>query len=180
MTTTLVHLMRCDHADCDAQAPKASGESYVQDRPDGWTDLIHTHACPDHGPAVAGHAAKITSQTRGRGVSEKTTWFLACSCGWRPTPNYQTYNATRLRQAHLAHVRAETSTDVEADAAQVAKGLHRDDLARAVAERLRASEDLGHTETYANHDTNVVDGRLAGVIDAVIAELRHRGAVAGL
>lgn len=108
MTTTLIRVMHCDFAGCTAQVPNDSN-GYVKDRPDGWTDLIYTHGCPEHGQAVAAHQATITSDTRGRGSREKTTWFLACACGWRPTPPYQAYSADSLKKQHLAHVHRETT-----------------------------------------------------------------------
>ncbi|GAA0493908.1 hypothetical protein Ade02nite_20970 [Paractinoplanes deccanensis] len=109
MTTTLITVMNCDFPTCEAQAPKNSGGKWMLHRPDGWTDAIQTHGCPEHGDLIAAHQAKITSGTRGRGAREKTTWYLTCSCEWRPTPNWQTYNADWLRKAHLAHVHEQTA-----------------------------------------------------------------------
>jgi hypothetical protein len=101
MTSTTVRLLHCDFAGCGRTCP--------DDQADGWTNAIYTHGCPDHGAAIAAHKAKLDDQTRGRGRNEKTTWYLTCACGWYPTPNFQTYNATRLKAAHLTHVREETA-----------------------------------------------------------------------
>lgn len=108
MTTSTIRFMHCDFAGCDAQAPnEASG--YIADRPDGWTDAIYTHGCPEHGEPIAAHQAKTTSDTRGRGSREKTTWYLTCTCGWRPTPFYQTHSSRQLQEQHLKHVAAVTA-----------------------------------------------------------------------
>ncbi len=103
MTTSTIRFMHCDHAGCDAQAPNEAN-GYVADRLDGWTDAVYTHGCPAHGETIAAHKATVTSETRGRGYKEKTTWYLRCACGWSPSPNFQSYNTDRLRSAHLAHV----------------------------------------------------------------------------
>lgn len=107
MTTSTIRLMHCDFAGCDAQDPAEGG--YVADRADGWVDAIYTHGCPEHGDEILAHAAKLTSDTRGRGRSEKTTWFLSCSCGWKPAQPWQTHSTDYLRRAHLAHVREQTA-----------------------------------------------------------------------
>ena len=104
MTTTLTRVMHCDHPGCDAQA--VAGPRWVAEREDGWADCVHTHGCPEHGEAIRAHWAKVTSQTRGRGRSEKTTWFLECACGWRPSPGWQTHSATGLHEQHKRHVAA--------------------------------------------------------------------------
>lgn len=100
MTTTVVRLLHCDHASCDRTIP--------EDQAAGWGNAIYTHGCPDHAEVIAAHQAKVTSRTRGRGSSEKDTWFLVCACGWSPRPNFQVHNATRLKVAHLAHLAALT------------------------------------------------------------------------
>ena len=115
MSTTTLRFMNCDFAGCAAQTPKPFSEGYVANRADGWTDAIHTHGCPEHGEAIAAHQANVTSQTRGRGSREKTTWFLTCVCGWRPTPHHQTHTARWLHDQHLRHVKSLTAT---ADAEQ--------------------------------------------------------------
>lgn len=111
MSTSTIRFMHCDFAECTAQAPLPFGEGYVADRQDGWTNAIYTHGCPEHGEAIAAHQADITSQTRGRGSREKTTWFLTCACGWKPTPHYQTHTSRWLQERHLAHVKAATRAD---------------------------------------------------------------------
>lgn len=110
MTTSTAHFLHCDAAGCDAQAPYDDyNKLYVKHRPDGWANAIYTHGCPRHGDVILAHAATITSQTRGRGRSEKTTWFLTCACGWRSAQPWQTYNSDYLQKAHLAHVQRETA-----------------------------------------------------------------------
>jgi hypothetical protein len=96
----MVRIAHCDHAGCTAEAicPKNGGT------PDGWTNGANAHGCPAHAEAIAAHGANITSQTRGRGSQEKTTWFLTCACRWSPTPHYATYSSTWLREQHLKHV----------------------------------------------------------------------------
>lgn len=106
MSTSTIRFMHCDFPGCTAQTPHPSSAPYVPVRSDGWTNAIHTHGCPDHGEVVATHTAKVTSQTRGRGRSEKTTWYLTCLCGWRPSPNWQTYNYDWLTRAHIKHLAA--------------------------------------------------------------------------
>jgi len=100
MSTTTIRVMHCNHARCTANAtcPEPFGT------PNGWTDAGNTHGCPDHGETIAAHKANVISQTRGRGSREKTTWYLACACGWKPTPFYETYSAAWLRKQHVAHV----------------------------------------------------------------------------
>ena len=109
MSTSTIRFMNCDFAGCTAQAPRPFGDGYVAERPDGWTDAIYTHGCPEHGPAIAAHKANIASQTRGRGSREKTTWFLTCSCGWKPTPHYQTHSSSWLQERHVKHVATVTA-----------------------------------------------------------------------
>ncbi|GIM88765.1 hypothetical protein [Paractinoplanes toevensis] len=113
MTTSTIRFMNCDFAGCTAQAPKPHGEGYIADRPDGWTDAIYTHGCPDHGNAIAAHKASVTSETRGRGSREKTTWYLRCECGWRPNPNYQSHSTDWLKKEHLKHLAAATKTEAK-------------------------------------------------------------------
>lgn len=96
MTSPIVYLLSCDHAGCEQTAPK--------DEAAAWTDAIFTHGCPDHGVPIKAHQATVTPQTRGRGRTEKTTWYLACACNWAPTPAFQVHSAARLKLAHLAHV----------------------------------------------------------------------------
>jgi hypothetical protein len=105
VTTSTIRFMHCDHARCAAQAacPEPFGT------PDGWTRAGNTDACPAHGDAIEAHKANITSQTRGRGSREKTTWYLTCACGWHPTPHYATHSASWLRAQHIEHVRQATS-----------------------------------------------------------------------
>lgn len=109
MTNTTLRFMNCDYAGCTAQQPHPLSERYMADRPDGWTDAIYTHGCPEHGEAITAHRATITSQTRGRGSREKTTWFLTCACGWRPSPNYQTHSSSWLQKRHIQHVQHATA-----------------------------------------------------------------------
>jgi hypothetical protein len=108
VTTSKIDFMHCDFARCTAQTPYDSRALHIPVRADGWTNAICTHGCPEHGEAIRAHQASITSQTRGRGRSEKTTWFLACACGWRPAQPWQTHSTDYLRQAHLDHVRTIT------------------------------------------------------------------------
>lgn len=97
--------MHCDYAGCTAQAtrPEPFGT------PDGWTNAGNTDGCPDHGEPITTHKANITSQTRGRGYREKTTWYLTCACGWKSTPYYATHSSTWLRKQHLGHVKRATA-----------------------------------------------------------------------
>lgn len=105
MTTSIVRILHCDFPDCDARIEDdLHNKLYVQDRPDGWTNAIHTHGCPDHGEVIAAHKADVTSRTSGRGSREKTTWYLACACGWSPTPNRATHSAAGLKDQHVKHV----------------------------------------------------------------------------
>lgn len=107
MSTSMIRFMHCDHAGCTAQAPYSPSGS----TPDGWTNAANTHGCPDHGDAIAAHKANIASQTRGRGSSEKTTWYLTCACGWHPTPHYAAHSSTWLRERHVKHVATVTAED---------------------------------------------------------------------
>lgn len=103
MTTEDITIWHCDANNCTASAPADTT---------GWTNAIHTHGCPAHGQLITAHKAKITSDTRGRGYREKTTWYLTCACGWTPRPSWATHTYRRLEDQHLAHVQqATTETD---------------------------------------------------------------------
>lgn len=106
MSTSTIRVMHCDHAGCTAQATCDGWNT-----PDGWTNAANTHGCPDHGDAIKAHNANITSQTRGRGSREKTTWYLTCACRWSPTPHYETYSSRWLREQHVKHVARVTADD---------------------------------------------------------------------
>jgi hypothetical protein len=107
MTTSTISVMHCDFAGCIAQAPDES-RGYVADRPDGWTDAIYTHGCPDHGGAIAAHKATKTSRENGQGRRRATYWYLTCACGWTPDRSAK-WNSEGLHAAHLAHVAAVTA-----------------------------------------------------------------------
>lgn len=92
----------CDYADCNASAPEKA---------EGWHSEIYTHGCPEHFLDVHVHRAQLTSDTRGRGAREKTTWYLHCACGWHPTPYYTPHTYDWLRKQHLAHVKAATAKE---------------------------------------------------------------------
>lgn len=96
MTTELITMWRCDHPVCSAVAVEGA---------EGWTDAIYTHGCPSHGSLIEAHKAKVTSDTRGRGAREKTTWYLTCACGWMPKPYFATHSYRGLATQHVAHVR---------------------------------------------------------------------------
>jgi hypothetical protein len=100
VTVKLLTIWRCD-GPCDASAPEHTA---------GWTDAGRTHGCPDHGTVIAAHKANVTYVTRGRGRSEKTTWYLTCACGWKPVPFYETYSTRWLESAHLLHVAEQFAT----------------------------------------------------------------------
>ncbi len=97
MTTSTITIWRCDAGWCSAAAPENT---------DGWVSAIYTHGCPAHADRITAHAAKVTHETRGRGASEKTTWYLSCACGWRPRPNFQVHSYRRLQDQHRSHVAA--------------------------------------------------------------------------
>lgn len=96
MTADIVRIWHCDGSACDASVPEKT---------DGWADEIYTHGCPKHRDLISEHRMKLDHTTRGRGNSEKTTWYVSCACGWRPTPSYATYNYRSLQDRHRAHVR---------------------------------------------------------------------------
>ncbi len=102
MATSTVTIWHCDANGCDHTAPEGSG---------GWVNAAFTHGCPEHAAFITEHRARITSDTRGRGRNEKTTWFLRCDCGWAPRPGYSTHNWDPLTRAHLAHVKTATSRE---------------------------------------------------------------------
>ncbi len=110
MSRSTIEFMHCDHAGCTAKVENdRHGKLYQQQRDNGWVDAIYTHGCPEHGEQILAHMATVTHQTRGRGRSERTTWFLTCACGWRPVERWQVDSADRLKQAHLVHVREQTA-----------------------------------------------------------------------
>jgi hypothetical protein len=98
----------CDHGGCSANAPEKT---------EGWHSAIYTQGCPQHALEIHTHRAELTSDTRGRGAREKTTWYLHCACGWRPRPYYTPYTYDWLQKQHLAHVRAVTNSEEAPDAA---------------------------------------------------------------
>lgn len=112
MTTSTIRFMHCDFTGCTAQAPN-SDNGYVADRPDGWTDAIYTHGCPDHGEVITAHKATKTSRDSGRGSRAKTYWYLTCACGWTPG-SHATWNADPLHEAHLRHLAEATKAEAEA------------------------------------------------------------------
>lgn len=98
MTQQSITIWHCDANGCKQSAPEQA---------DGWTSAIYTHGCPEHGAEIEAHAATITDQTRGRGRSEKTTWFIKCACGWRG--GYETWSTGNLTMRHLLHVKESTA-----------------------------------------------------------------------
>nr|WP_221374521.1 hypothetical protein [Actinoplanes polyasparticus] len=110
MSTSTIEFLHCDHAQCAVKVENdRHGKLYQQRRDNGWIDAIYTHGCPEHGGTILAHAAKLTTQTRGRGRSERTTWFLTCACGWTPSPAWQMDSTNYLRERHLAHLREQTA-----------------------------------------------------------------------
>lgn len=102
MTTSTITIWHCDAGGCDATAPEKAP---------GWVSAIYTHGCPEHASHITAHKASLTDQTRGRGRSEKTTWYLKCACGWQPTPNWRTYTSYPLTDAHLRHVASQPTEE---------------------------------------------------------------------
>jgi hypothetical protein len=100
MTSEILHVWHCDHPACDAVVPEKT---------EGWTNAIYTHGCPAHGDVVAAHKADLTYHTHGRGRSEKTTWFMRCGCGWKPSPPYSSGTYRYMEEQHRAHVAAMAS-----------------------------------------------------------------------
>jgi hypothetical protein len=99
VTTSTITVVHCDFPGCDAQAEQFDDRTM----PAGWTSRIHTHGCPEHGEAIAGHAATVESWTARR----KDWWSLRCACGWMPRPGVAAYTSRGLKAQHLAHLKAE-------------------------------------------------------------------------
>lgn len=100
MTFSTVTFWHCDASGCTQKVREKDSAD--------WAHGGLTHGCPEHAAIIAEHAADLTSRTAGRGYKEKTTWFLHCKCGWRPTPYYSTHRYDYLQATHLAHVKEVT------------------------------------------------------------------------
>lgn len=106
MSTEILHVWHCDNPACSAVASQ---------RTEGWTDAIYTQGCPAHGEVIAAHKASLDDVTRGRGRSEKTTWYLKCACGWAPSPRWATYTSRGLQEQHLRHVHAQFAAPADTE-----------------------------------------------------------------
>lgn len=103
MTTSTITVVHCDFPGCDERAEQFDARTM----PGGWTGRIYTHGCPEHGEAIAAHAATIESET----IRRKDWWLLRCACGWRPTPGRVAWSSAVLQEHHLAHVKAVLTFD---------------------------------------------------------------------
>lgn len=95
MSTQLVTMWVCDI--CALVVPACT---------DGWANAVWSHGCPEHAEHVGEHRASVREETRGRGRSEKTTWFLTCACGWVPPRRWSSWNYGPLVEQHHEHLRA--------------------------------------------------------------------------
>lgn len=96
MTAQSARILHCDFPDCPRRTEALEVNAPT---PDGWTDAIHTHGCPDHGELIAAHKATVTDVERHR----KTYWSLRCACGWTPGLS-EPYSSRSLKVMHRVHV----------------------------------------------------------------------------
>jgi hypothetical protein len=100
VSITRIDIWNCDISICSQSA--AEGTT-------GWISASYTvHGCPAHAALVEQHKPSLTSDTRGRGSRERTTWFLTCACGW--SGGYSTWSFDPLMERHLAHLNAVVAT----------------------------------------------------------------------
>lgn len=97
MSTSTITFVHCDFPGCDERAEQYDARTV----PSGWTGRIYTHGCPEHGEAIAVHAATVECETYRR----KDWWSLRCACGWTP-PRREAWSSAGLRKQHREHLTA--------------------------------------------------------------------------